>query len=330
MTPAPLRRVGLVLQPGFPALALAGVLDSLAAVNALQDEACYRADCLSAAGGSVASSSGLLALTQPWALAADWHAVFLLSAEAGPADPLLSAALRAWAAQGAVLAGVDAGAAALAAAGLLDGQRACADWAQLDTLADAYPAVAWAAGLWEIAADGRQLSCAGGTASLDLCCAWLAAQHGERVGQELVQALGLKGLRPRDERQRAGYSEQRGAGSPKLAEALALMEANLAEPLPTEEVARLVGVSRRQLERLFKQHLDTLPSRHYLALRLARAQRLLQQSSQSILQIGLSSGFASGPHFSNAYKAHFGHTPRDERSRRALAWRSGTPTGETS
>ena len=134
----------------------------------------------------------------------------------------------------------------------------------------------------------------------------------------------------RDERQRAGYSERRGAGSPKLAEALALMEANLGEPLPTEEVATLVGVSRRQLERLFKQHLDTLPSRHYLELRLARAQRLLQQSSQSILQIGLSCGFSSGPHFSNAYKSHFGHTPRDERSRRALAWRSGPTPGDLS
>lgn len=330
MNPAPLRRVGLVLQPGFSTLALAGLLDGLAAVNTLQSEAIYRGDCLSAAGGPVASSGGLQALTQPWTVAADWHAVFVVAADAGPVDALLAAQLKAWALQGAAMGGVDAGAAALAAAGLLDGLRACADWAQLDGLADAYPAVAWASGLWEIAPDGRLLSCAGSAASLDLCCAWLAAQHGERVGQELVQALGLKGLRPRDERQRAGYSEQRGAGSPKLAEALSLMEANLAEPLPTEEVARLVGVSRRQLERLFKQHLDTLPSRHYLELRLARAQRLLQQSSQSILQIGLSSGFSSGPHFSNAYKAHFGHTPRDERSRRALAWRSGAPMGETS
>ena len=59
----------------------------------------------------------------------------------------------------------------------------------------------------------------------------------------------------------------------------------------------------------------------YLALRLARAQRLLQHSAQSILQVGLSCGFASGPHFSNAYKAHYGHTPRDERSRRLLQLR---------
>jgi transcriptional regulator GlxA family with amidase domain len=100
------------------------------------------------------------------------------------------------------------------------------------------------------------------------------------------------------------------------------MEANLQEPLPTHEIARLVGVSRRQLERLFKQHLDDMPSRHYAELRLARARRLLQHSGQSILQIALACGFASGSHFSNAYRARFGHTPRDERRQRAAAWKA--------
>ena len=94
------------------------------------------------------------------------------------------------------------------------------------------------------------------------------------------------------------------------------MEANFEEPLPTEDIARLVGVSRRQLERLFKQHLDSLPSRYYLEMRLARARQLLRETSQSILQIGLSCGFSSGPHFSSAYRGHFGITPRDERTRR--------------
>ncbi|MBL8276773.1 MAG: helix-turn-helix domain-containing protein [Pelomonas sp.] len=327
--PPPLRRVALLPQPGFSMLALAGVLDCLAAANELQDEVAWRGECLSLTGGAVAAGNGALLQTGPLPGEADWHAVFVIAADPGPADAALAARLKRWAEEGRVLAGVDAGAAQLAACGLLDGQRACADWPLLDGLADAHPGVAWANGLWEISPDGRRLSCASGLASLDLCGAWLAAQHGERLGQELSQLLGLKGLRPRDERQRAGYSERRGAGSPKLAEALALMEANLAEPLPTEEVAQLVGVSRRQLERLFKQHLDTLPSRHYLELRLARAQRLLQQSSQSILQIGLSCGFSSGPHFSNAYKSHFGHTPRDERSRRALAWRAPNTPGET-
>ncbi|WP_374428872.1 helix-turn-helix domain-containing protein, partial [Ideonella dechloratans] len=129
-------------------------------------------------------------------------------------------------------------------------------------------------------------------------------------------------LRPREERQRLPLAAPLGGGSAKLAEAVALMEANLGEPLPTEEIARLVGVSRRQLERLFKQHLDALPSRWYLELRLDRARDMLRQTHQSILQIALSCGFASGPHFSNAYRARYGHTPREERSPQAVAWRA--------
>jgi AraC family transcriptional regulator, L-arginine-responsive activator len=330
MNPPAIRRIGLLPLPGFSMLALAAWLDSLAAANELQGEVAWRGECVSLAGGPVEAGHGAQLMTAALPPEADWHAVIVIAADAAPCDPALAARLKRWAEDGVVLGGIDAGAAQLAACGLLDGQRACADWALLDGLADTHPGVAWANGLWEISADGQRLSAASGLASLDLACAWLAGQHGERLGQELAEALGLKGLRPRDERQRAGYSERRGAGSPKLAEALALMEANLGEPLPTEEVAALVGVSRRQLERLFKQHLDTLPSRHYLELRLARAQRLLQQSSQSILQIGLSCGFSSGPHFSNAYKSHFGHTPRDERSRRALAWRGGPTPGDPS
>jgi transcriptional regulator GlxA family with amidase domain len=319
--PASTRRIGLLLRPGFSMLALAAWLDTLAAVNELQAEAIYQGAVISLDGAPVRSASGATLVTAPLRLDLDWDALLVI---AGPEDtPEPAPWLRSLHSAGTALGGIELGAAWLAGAGLLEGQRACADWALLDGLMAQYPAVAWSTGLWELSPDARLLSCAGGTASLDLACAWLAARHGERLGQELVAALGLARVRPREERQRQAQSE-RGTRSPKLSEALALMEANLGEPLPTEEVARLVGVSRRQLERLFKQHLDALPSRHYLELRLARAQRLLQQSSQSILQIGLSCGFSSGPHFSNAYKAHFGRTPRDERSARpgaASAWR---------
>ncbi|RZL39392.1 MAG: helix-turn-helix domain-containing protein [Rubrivivax sp.] len=322
-------RVGLLLLPGFSTLALGGVVDVLAAANPLQRDAGYQTECLSPQGGEVASAGGACVSTQATSAAGgegDWLALFVIAAEPAQPDLELLHWLQRRAASGTALGGIGTGAAWLAAAGLLDGQRACADWPWLEGLAEDHPRVAWTQGLWEISPAADRLTSAGGSASIDLCCAWLAARHGERLGQELIQALSLRAVRPRDERQRAGYSERRGAGSPKLAEALSLMEANLAEPLPTEEVARLVGVSRRQLERLFKQHLDTLPSRHYLALRLGRAQRLLQQSSQSILQVGLSCGFSSGSYFSNAYKAHFGHTPRDERSQRAQAWRGVTPS----
>ncbi|MCV2358830.1 helix-turn-helix domain-containing protein [Paucibacter sp. TC2R-5] len=320
------RRCLLLLMPGGSLLALAGVLEALQAVNHLQGDARYVAE-LGSPGGGVVSCGDLPLQTQGLAQAAHPYAIFVLSGEGAEASPALLQWLREQAAVGVALAGVDGGSAVLAEAGLLGAERATVNTHLAEALQDEFPDVVWSGNVWEINADASRLSCAGGSASLDLMIAWLGRSHGERLAQDLTLKLGLERARGRDERQRRPVAEQRG-GSPKLAEALSLMEANLAEPLPTEDVARLVGVSRRQLERLFKQHLDALPSRYYLELRLNRARRLLQQSGQSILQIGLSCGFSSGPHFSNAYKAHFDKTPRDERSQRAIAWRR--PAGDPS
>lgn len=87
------------------------------------------------------------------------------------------------------------------------------------------------------------------------------------------------------------------------------MEANIEEPLTTDEIAQHVCVSRRQLERIFKQYLNRVPSQYYLELRLNKARQMLMQTSKSIIQIGLSCGFSSGPHFSSAYRNFFGATP---------------------
>ncbi|MEJ6007116.1 helix-turn-helix domain-containing protein [Paucibacter sp. AS339] len=324
--PAPVvRPCGLLLLPGSRLLPLAGVLEALQMASELQGEARYASTLLSPDG--LAVRCGALALAADAALASSgWHILFVFAGEGSEASPALLQWLTEQAASGVLLAGVDGGSGILAAAGLLNQERATVDGHLLEALQEDFPAVVWSSNVWEMNATATRLSCAGGSASLDLLIAWLGRSHGERLAQDLTLSLGVERPRGRDERQRRPSSEPVG-GSPKLAEALSLMEANLAEPLPTEEVARLVGVSRRQLERLFKQHLDALPSRYYLELRLNRARRLLQQSSQSILQIGLSCGFSSGPHFSNAYKAHFDKTPRDERSQRAAAWRR--PAGES-
>jgi transcriptional regulator GlxA family with amidase domain len=217
-----------------------------------------------------------------------------------------------------MLCGIDSGAAWLGRAGLLQGFRATVKAEYCSEVAAACPGAIVSARHYEL--DRNRLSCAGGTSAIDLMIHWLEQSHGERLGRQLLLHFGMERLRsPGD--QLLLPTSARLSASTKLAEAVALMEANLGEPLSTEDIAGLVGVSRRQLERLFKQHLDTLPSRWYLEQRLQRAQRLLQQGSQSILQIGLSCGFTSGAHFSNAYRNCFGRTPRDERSARANAWR---------
>jgi len=326
------QRFGFLLLPGFSLQALAGALEALAAVNKLLETDTYEAHLLGLQD-QVAAAGGVR--LQCHALTAQWPALDALVVvsdgpfhELDPLAPVLLPWLRACAGQVGLMGGIGTGGAWLAEAGLLQHHRCTLEWPHAALLGERHPEVLVSQHLYEI--DRDRISCAGQLCSQDMMIAWLGLQHGERLAQELTSAMGLERLRGRQEYQHQPVISRLGGGSAKLAEAVALMEANLGEPLTTEDIAGLVGVSRRQLERLFKQHLDAMPARWYLDLRLERARRMLRQTGQSVLQIGLSCGFASASHFSNAYKSCFGVTPREERSGHSTAWRHGADAANAS
>jgi transcriptional regulator GlxA family with amidase domain len=91
------------------------------------------------------------------------------------------------------------------------------------------------------------------------------------------------------------------------------MESNIEEPMSLDELARHVGISRRQMERIFQKHLNCVPTRYYLELRLRRARELLLRTPKSIVDVAFSCGFVSAPHFSKCYRDFFGKPPREER-----------------
>jgi transcriptional regulator GlxA family with amidase domain len=98
-----------------------------------------------------------------------------------------------------------------------------------------------------------------------------------------------------------------------------LMEANIENPLSLERIASETALSRRQIERLFKRHLNQVPKRYYLELRLKRARELLLQTAMPVMDITTACGFQSPPHFSKCYRKQFGHPPSAERqSRKSL------------
>jgi transcriptional regulator GlxA family with amidase domain len=324
MPHATFRQIGFLLLPRFSLAALGSALGIIEAVNDVSGEATLSVQLFGDATQSqrqeVASASQIALLTS--AHSEDLSRLDMLFVVGDTPLPEVGydsviARLKAADAAGVALGGIGTGAWMLARAGLLNGYRATIHWPYTALFAERFPDVVVSSHVFEI--DRTRATAAGGQAAQDLLLALIAYHLGTDVMAEVMDQLGIERARAADERQRVPLSARIGGGQPKLTEAVSLMEANFEEPLPTEEISRLVGVSRRQLERLFKQHLDSLPSRYYLEMRLNRARQLLRETSQSILQIGLSCGFSSGPHFSSAYRAHFQLTPRDERSRRLNA-----------
>jgi len=105
-----------------------------------------------------------------------------------------------------------------------------------------------------------------------------------------------------------------GVSHPKLLSAIQFMEENLETPLEREEIAEVVGLSTRQLERLFRKYLNSTPRKYYFGLRMQRARILLRQTSMSVLDVALASGFVSASHFAKCYREFFGHSPRRDRA----------------
>lgn len=210
--------------------------------------------------------------------------------------------------------GVGAGVLWLADCGALNGVRSALPWALYADVDTAAEHAILIPNLYEI--DGNRLTCCGGAASVDFALTLVDAIFGSTVQAQIKEILCVDRVRGHEERQRVALQARFGSLQPKLSEAVTLMEANIEEPLSTDDIANLVGLSRRQLERLFKQYLDSLPSRYYLELRLRRARQLLLDTNHSIVQVGLMCGFSSGSHFSTAFGALFGNTPREERQRK--------------
>jgi transcriptional regulator GlxA family with amidase domain len=88
-----------------------------------------------------------------------------------------------------------------------------------------------------------------------------------------------------------------------------LIAADLAAPDPLGQAEALTGLSRRQLERLFRAHLRTSPARHLRALRLAKGRRLLRDTLWTVDRIARFVGFANQAHFCRLYRHRYGQSP---------------------
>lgn len=200
-----------------------------------------------------------------------------------------------------------------AEAGTANQSTLCAHWQLIDSLRIRFPQQRFCTHLYSC--DSQWMSAAGGMATLDALLHWFSERLGGGLAQQVADFWLLEKVRLGAESQRSPLSAHLGIEEPKLLEAIALMEANVEEPLATSEIADYLSISRRQLERLFKKHMQQVPSRYYLNLRLDLAQKMLLESPLSIVDIGARCGFSSGPHFSTAYRQRFEWTPREARSR---------------
>lgn len=204
---------------------------------------------------------------------------------------------------------------ALAKAGLLDGKRATIHWENQDSFNEEFEDVELTKSVFVV--DGNRISTAGGTASIDLMLKMISDDHGEELANAVADQLIYSSIRTDQDTQRLSIPTRIGVRHPKLSRVIQIMEQNLEEPISPSVLADEVGMSTRQLERLFRRYLNRSPKRYYMELRLQKARNLLMQTDMSVINVALACGFASPSHFSKCYRAHYDTTPYRERGNKA-------------
>lgn len=315
------RSIVFFLVPNFSMIAFATAIEPLRIANRMLGEEFYSWRLASMDGEAVTSSNGV-EVTVDTNLKQEREA---LSSSKRPSNTFLCsgvhveeninkslfAYIRENKNSGVTIGGLCTAAFLLAAAGLLKGKRCAIHWENLPGFAENFPDVDVYADLYEM--DGNIWTCAGGTAALDMMLSMIERDLGEDLVNRVCEQALTDRVRNPNDRQRLPLRARLGVQNAKVLSIIEYMEANIAEPLQLIEIADYVGLSRRQIERLFQQHMGRSPARYYLEIRLDRARHLLMQSTMAVVDVAIACGFVSASHFSKCYREMYGKSPLQER-----------------
>lgn len=309
-------QIGFFLVPKFSMMAFSSAVEPLRVANLIAGRELFRWRVFSRDGAPVQASNGMAVLAEDSISGSPRLSTLFVCASHEPLaklDRATAAWFRRLAVAGTTLGALDTGAWLLARAGLLDGYRVTVHWEWRDAFAEDFPEVDCRTSLFET--DRGRLTCAGGTAALDMMLHLIGLRFGHDLAVDISEQFIHERIRPAEDAQRMALGRRLGVADPKLEAVILAMEGSLEEPLSSAQLASVAGVSERHLERLFRRTLGCTPTRYYLDLRLRRARTLLGQTRMPVMEVALACGFATPAHFSRAYRGHFGHAPRAERIR---------------
>ncbi|MGB0223239.1 MAG: GlxA family transcriptional regulator [Marinobacterium sp.] len=306
---------GFLLMPGFSIISFAATIDPLRLANQLSGQTLYEWHFYGPADQTVTCSTGMR--FQPTRRMNDTESIDRMLVVGGigaqqESETYLNDWLQNLVRNGISLGATSTGSLLLAEAGVLEGKTCTVHWEERDQLTELYPDLNVSEELYEI--DGNLMTCSGGLSGLDMILQLITIRHGESLAHQVAEHCIHPNIRPAHDKQRMKLQLRQHGSHPRLTQALELMREHIQPVLSCEQISDRVGLSTRQLERLFRQHLNSSPTNYYMSLRLEFARQQLKATRLPIQTVAKKAGFTSTSYFSRCYKKQFGLTPREART----------------
>ncbi|WP_171235708.1 GlxA family transcriptional regulator [Ruegeria sp. HKCCA6837] len=310
------RRITFLLVEEFSHLAFSCAVEPLRIANLVSGEELYSWNFVSEHGEQAVCSNGSVTLVHSGLEnLAKCDQLFVLSGihmRKHVTRPLM-ATLRRARARGTPIGALCSGAWVLAEAGFLDGMQAAIHWEYHDAFMEAFPEVNLVRSVF--VADEKHITASGGTATADLMLHLIERDHGEELAIDVADQMVYNAVRNATAKQRVSLQSRNGMRNAHLAKAINIMQDCIETPISPSFIAEELGISTRQLERLFGKYLNTSPKKYFMELRLERAQKLLLQTEASVTEIAIACGFENPGHFSRVFRSSFGVTPHAQRNK---------------
>lgn len=302
--------IGFFITPDFILLDLGGAMEPFHLANWLSGER-YRIRVLSASGGLVRSSEGVMVGSEPTEVGG-LDTLFVIGGvgavlQTVPAEQI--AVVRTACDSGTRrVASVCVGAFILAAAGVLDGRRATTHWMYAPELQRRHPAVQ-VDGDRIFTRDDRIWTSAGITAGIDLSLSLIEEDLGKTIARNIARQLVVYHRRAGGQMQFSSLLRL-DPDSDRMRRVMSFMRENLERALPLERLADIANLSVRQFGRAFFKATGTTPAKLVERLRVEAAQPRIEEGRESLAAIARSVGFADTDRMRQAFLRVLGQTPR--------------------
>lgn len=310
--------IAITIHEGVQALDVAGPLDVFAEANHYLDSAQqYELTLIADSLEPLRSSNGMCLVADQ--CFADTESDFdLVLVAGGPGLPdaaptSLVEWLRAVPARAASYGSICTGTFVLGHAGLLDGKRVTTHWAEAKKLAVKFPhAVVEPDAIY--VRDGRLITSAGVTAGIDMALSVVREHHGARVALAVAKRLVVVAQRQGGQSQFSPYINTPVEPDSPVALIQDYVMTNISERHTVQSLAKVVGMSARNLTRYFAEETDVTPYEFVTRARIDAARMLLESSDMLLKRIAYECGFGSVDRMRFAFKERLGVTPAEYRA----------------
>ena len=302
-------KIGVVTLNGFALMSYASVVEPLRAANLLNEKPVYKVINITSLKSSQ-SSSGVFVEGESF-IGDDIRLDIVLVIAGGDPflikDQKLFSWLRRLSKFGTIIGGVSGGPVVLAKAGVMIDRRMTVHWEHAEGLSEMRTDIVLEKSLYVI--DRDRMTCAGGTAPMDMMLAVISARQGTIFAQFVSDWFLHSEIRPSGSVQRGRLADRVGSNNSKVLSAIELMENHLGDPLTLLQLADLVGIGVRQINRVFRNNLGRSTMDYYRGLRAEKAKNLLRNSTLKVSEIAEATGFSNPSHLSVVFSDIYGCPP---------------------